>query len=237
MVAYRKRLALNGKAPYLGPFPCMVECADVDTLSGTSLFVSVSSKCRHLETLADHPQIERIHCAYREGIVDILTTLPNLKHLQLRLPQTPAVASLVRLSQIESLVLRCNKHQNSLKFLQGMTNLRFLCVSEAMGVDRLTPLGTLSSLQELYIDGAISGKNTVQSLAPLGKLQSLEYLLLLIRVAKERRTLKPLHKLTKLAFLHLSDDYDANEYNTVLRKLPLLDEICFNGGKRHTLNS
>ncbi|WP_149500014.1 hypothetical protein [Roseiconus lacunae] len=237
MVAYRKRLAVNGKAPYLGPFPGLVECSDVATLSGTSVFVSLTSKCRHLEKLSDHHQIERMHCPYREDLIDILARFPNLKHLQLRLPRSPEIAPLAQLTQIESLVLKCSKHQKSLDFLQGMANLRFLCVSEAMGIDRLTPLGSLSSLQELYIDGTISGRNTVQTLAPLGKLHSLEYLLLLIRVAKQRRTLKPLYKLTKLAFLHLSDDYVATEYNAILRKLPLLDEICFNGGKRHTLNN
>ncbi|MFK7820189.1 MAG: hypothetical protein AB8G99_15820 [Planctomycetaceae bacterium] len=173
-----------------------------------------------------------MHCTLQDGLIDELAELPNLRYLQVGLPREDEIPSFRPLQQITTLVVKCNKHQSNLKFLNGLNNLRSLCISEAMGITKLTPLGKLSGLCELYIDGAISGRNTIQTLAPLGKLFDLRYALLLLRVEQRNRTLRHLHSLSKLTFLHLSDDYSEQDYDNLLAAVPRLKQIRFNAGGR-----
>ncbi len=229
---YKKVFAAYGKAPYLGPFPDMVHCDDILTVPASSKFLSISRKCKNLDAIVNLRGVQRVHCTLQDGLLDQLAPLPKLRYLQVAFPRTDDIPSFRPLKQITTLVLRCNKHQTSLKFLNGVDNLKSLCVSEAMGVSQLTPLGRMRDLCELYIDGTISGRNTVQTLAPLAKLKELRYALLLLRVEERNRTLKHLHSLSKLAFLHLSNDYSDEEYDKLLAAVPGLKQIRFNAGGR-----
>ena len=229
---YKKVFAARNLAPYLGPFPDMVMCDDVANAPASARWLHLSSKCKHLDALETLKNLRRIHCTLEDGLLDHLARIPRLDWLQISLPRSDEIPSIRSLQQISTLVVRCNKHQSSLKFLTGLDNLKSLCISSAMGVSRLTPLGGLQQLCELYIDGTNSGRNTVQTLAPLAKLQNLRYAMLLLRVEKRNRTLKHLRTLRKLSFLHLSHDYTDADYDALLVKLPRLSMIRFNGGMR-----
>lgn len=232
MKAYRKQFSVKATAPYLGPFPGMVHCTDIEELPRSAKFVSLGRGCRNIDRLPTRKRLQRVHTELSEDLVEHLADLPNLRYVQFRLPRSDSIPRLSPLTQIQTLVLKCNKHQSSLNFLKGLENLHSLCVSEAMGVSRLTPISSLIELRELYIDGTISKRNTIQSLAPIGKLASLRYAVLLLRVERSNRSLRPLHKLSQLEFLHLSHDYDDVEYEKLVAKLPRLAEIRFNAGMR-----
>lgn len=174
--------------------------------------------------------MRQVWTPYNRDWLDHLVQVESLESLYVRLPRSADVDGISQFSQLKHLILKCTRHQENLNFLRGMDNLHSLCVSQAMGVKRLTPLGTLTQLRELYIDGTISGCQTVQSLAPLAKLVHLRYCLLLLRVEKKNRTIRHLYRLSELQFLCLRDDFAQKEYETLLRKLPHLDQISFNGG-------
>ncbi len=229
---YKKVFASYGKAPYLGPFPEMVHCADPLTVPASCEFLSISPKCKNLAAISSLKRAQRVHCTLQDGLLEQLAQLPKLRYLQVGLPRADAIPSFQLLQQITTLVVKCNRHQSSLNFLTGLDNLRSLCLSEAMGVTQLTPLGRLSSLCELYIDGTLRGRNTIQTLAPLGKLSELRFAVLLLRVEQRNRTLRHLHSLSKLAFLQLSNDYSHEEYDKLLAAIPRLKQIRFNAGGR-----
>ncbi len=210
----------------------MVHCNDVLAVDSKATCLAISPKCKNLDALSSLRRVNRIRCTLTEGLLEQLAVMPKLRHLQIRLPRSDDIPSFRPLTQITTLVLTCNKHQSGLKFLNGVDNLRSLCISAAMGITRLTPLSQLRNLCELYIDGTISGRGNIQTLAPLAKLPELRFAVLLLRLEKQNRTLKPLHGLSKLAYLHLSDDYTEEEYDRLLAAVPRLKQIRFNGGKR-----
>lgn len=210
----------------------MVPCDDVAAVPDSSEFLWISRKCKNLGDLARLRRLKRVHCTLQDELLEQLTRSSSLRYLQVELPRSDDIPSLRNLQNLHTLVVKCNKHQTHLEFLAGLDNLRFLCVSEAIGVNRLAPLGDLQSLCELYIDGTLSKKNTVQTLAPIGQLAELRYAVLLLRVQEEHRSLSHLHSLSRLKFLRLSNDYPAEDYDQLLAAIPGLKHIHFNAGGR-----
>lgn len=210
----------------------LVSCNDVADLPLDVHSVWLNPKTKHIDDLPRFKEIRRVHSPLREEWLPALTSIPNLEHVRFTLPKPKHIPSLACLTNLRTLVLRCNRQQESLDFVRGMDWLHSLCVSEAMAVTSLEPLSTLTELREIYIDGQISGRYQVESLNPLSALKELQFAVLLVRVPKERRDLSPLRQLKKLEYLWLSDDYCPSEYDALLKALPRLNEICFNAGKR-----
>ena len=229
---YIQDFAATHKAPYLGMPPGLIQCRDVEDLPRDVEALWLTRKSSGVENLATFKQLRRIHAPLREDWLPVLASIPNLEYAKFTLPKSAEIPSLKCLSNLRSLVLSCNRHQTNLEFVRDMKWLHSLCVSEAMSVSLFAPLSTLSELRELYIDGTITGRQTIDSLSPLADLTHLQFAVLLIRIAKANRTLAPLHKLKQLKFLHLSDDYLPEEYDLLIKTLPRLTEICFNAGKR-----
>ena len=170
MVEYESIIERNGQALYLGCPDGQVSCKDAAQIPDGTTAAYIWPKCKNLDQLSFHRSLVDVQTQLTPEIVEHLKDLPNLKRVQFSLPRTDRIPKLEPLSQIETLVLCCNKHQTSINFIDGMASLRNLCISEAMGVTRLTAIGKLPKLEELYIDGQISKRNAVQSLAPLGRL-------------------------------------------------------------------
>lgn len=231
---YIRDFAVTHRAPYLGMPTGLVPCDDVADLSPDVQAVSLNSKSKGIEGLARFKKLRRIRSPLREDWLSTFAKIPNLQYAHFRLPKSPDIPSLACLTNLRSLVLSCNRHQTDLEFLQGMDWLHSLCVSEPMGISSLNPLSTLTELREIYIDGQISGKFTVDSISPIGALEQLQFAVLLFGVAKANRTLAPLHNLQRLTFLHLALNFSEEEYDSLLKALPRLNEFSFNGGKRWT---
>ncbi|MCA9036368.1 MAG: hypothetical protein KDA91_14635 [Planctomycetaceae bacterium] len=218
-------------APYMQSVT-LVHCDDVFEARKNATSLQLRSNCANVDRIGEYKAIKRIYCELRTDWLKPLSKLPLLQHIQFTLPKTPAIPSLRILNGIRTLVLLCNRHQDSLTFLRGLKSLRSLCVSEAVQVSDLTPIGSLNNLQELYIDGSMSSSGKVRSFAPLAKLTDLRFAVLMVRSEEKTSPLRHLHKLKKLEYLSLAPQFarDEEELNSLLDSLPLLKKIEFNGG-------
>lgn len=218
-------------APYMQSVS-LVECDDVFEARRNAKSLQLNPGCANVERIGELHAVRRIHCELRKEWLKPLSQLPNLEHVQFTLPKTADVPSLKSLNGIHTLVLICNRHQTDLNFLRGLKSLRALCVSEASGVTELNPIGSLTNLQEIYIDGSVGGMNKVQSFAPLAKLQDLRFAVLLVRSMEKSSPLRHLHKLKMLEYLYLAAQFakDKEQLDSVLDALTLLKKVEFNGG-------
>ena len=207
----------------------MVDCTRVDDLPADVESIWLLSNATGIEKLSRFTRLKRIRSNLSEELLPVLADLPHLQHAEFSLPRRE-IPSLSCLKKLRTLVLRCNCHQSTLEYVRDMTWLHSLCLSEAVGAPSLDPLSTLSELRELYLDGKLRSRHTVDSLAPLSALRHLEFAVLLLRVAKPNRTLAPLCSLKKLKTLWLSPDYRPEEYDMVLKAAPGLTQIRFPGG-------
>jgi hypothetical protein len=210
----------------------MVMCTNVAELPREVEAVSLHRKAKRVGDLVHCKSIRHLHANLDSALLPILTQLPSLEYLKLYLPKNSEVPSLSGLRTLRSLVLVGNKHQGDLESVRDMSWLHSFCVTEAVGISSLAPLASLTELRELYIDGKIRGRATIESLLPLAELKNLQFLLLLVRVAQPHGALKPLHQLRHLTSLHLSDEYAAKEYDSLIAAIPNLKQIRFNGGRR-----
>lgn len=226
-----KRTFSRTTAPYMQAVS-IVECDDVyEARKSTTL--QLNRNCANVEHLPEFKSVRRIHCELCKDWLKPISQLPKLEHVQFTLPKSDEIPSLKSLEGIRTLVLLCNRHQTNLNFLRGLTTVRSLCISEAEGVTSLQPLAKLSNLQELYIDGKMSGTGKFQSLAPLSKLTDLRSAELLLRSesAKPLRHLLPLSRLEYL-FLGASFRKLEDELDLLVQSLPRLKSIEFNGGMK-----
>ena len=222
----------NGRIPYLGMPEGMIFDVDVPDLPPDTKSVWLTKKTKGIEQLVELKHLECIHAPLREDWLPILACLPRLQRLKLSLPKTPDIPSLAVLKQLRTLIVCCNRHQENLEFLHGLDRLHSLCVSEAVGVKSLEPLSSLTELREIFLDGKMGKHVMLDSFEPLSELTQLQYAVLMVRLAKENRTLEPLHALKKLSHLYLTTGYPPEEYDAALAALPKLKEIHFNGMKR-----
>lgn len=210
----------------------MTPCKDVRKLRADVRRVSLARDCANVEQLVRFKFLEHVECELHEGWLNCLAELPRLKWVELTLPKCGRIPSLRCLSHIRALVVRCNRHQTNLRFLSGLKSVRSLCVSEASSVTKLNPISRLVSLQELYLDGTVSGIWRVETLSPISKLTDLRFAVLLVRSAQPAKPLRHLLALKKLGYLHLASSYLKNqdELQQLVDDLPRLKRIGFNGG-------
>lgn len=210
----------------------LTPCKDVHKLRADVRQVSLSRDCANVDQLVRFKHLEHVECELNERWLKCLGELPRLKWVELTLPKSDKVPSLKCLSQISALVVRCNRHQTNLNFLRGLESVRSLCVSEASSVKQLNPISRLVNLQELYIDGTVSGIGRVETLSPVSKLTDLRFAVLLVRSAQPTKPLRHLLALKKLEYLHLASFYLKNkdDLQQLVDDLPRLKRIEFNGG-------
>jgi hypothetical protein len=207
-------------------------CKDASRLPANIRRVSLARDCVNVDQLVHYKRLEHVECELRKDWLKHLAELPQLGWIELTLPKSDRIASIESLAQVHSVVVRCNRHQTNLNFLRGLDSVRSLCVSEALGVTQLTPIGKLSGLQELYVDGSMGRRHKVRSFAPLAKLSDLRFAVLLVGSEQLNRPLRHLVAMRKLEYLYLDASFrkNANELNEVVEKLPRLSKIEFNGG-------
>ena len=223
---------MDGRIPYLGMPDGMIFEVDVPDLPPDTEAVWLTKKTKGIEQLIKLKHLKCIHAPLREDWLPIFAKLPRLQRLKLSLPKTPDIPSLKCLTQLRTLIVCCNRHQENLEFVRGLDQLHSLCVSEAVAVKSLDPLSSLTELREIYLDGKMGKHVVLDSFEPLSELTHLQYAVLLVRLAKENRSLTPLHTLKKLSHLYLATGYPPAEYDATLAALPKLKEIHFNGMKR-----
>ena len=227
---YKRCFSRTG-APYMQSVT-LVECDDVFEARRNVRTMKLNRGCENVDQITEYSALKRVHCELRKDWLKPISQLPNLEHIQFTLPRSDQIPSLKRLQGIRTLVLMCNRRQSNLNFIRGLTSLRSLCVSEANNVTSLSPISSITNLQELYYDGTVGGTGKVRSFAPISKLRDLRFAVLLVRSLEKKAPLRHLHQLKKLEYLFLGYSFakDKEQLDALLEALPLVKKIKFNGG-------
>ena len=183
----------------------------------------------NLSSLSNNPTIEAIRLGeIDDERLDVFSTLPNLKYLQLSTNKQDEIPNLSSLKNLEVLILSGIKKVENINFIKGLTNLKTLYIYEINKMFDLEPLSSLTNLEELFLDhGKMSGTGqAVKSLEPISKLTNLKYLAFILNVEKKNYDITPLLSLKKLQKLHILPRYLENgQREKLLNELPLLKEL------------
>jgi hypothetical protein len=153
-----------------------------------------------LEELVDISTIEQL---YIEGITATdLTPLHGLKRLR-------------------RLVLIGGTKIQSVNWVAGLPPLEALAIENFKRVNDLDPLGALTSLSALGVEGSIWTRMRVASLAPLAGLHGLRSLFLTNLTASDRG-LRHLHSLARLEVLQIGALFPDEEFVRLRHALPRL---------------
>jgi len=103
-----------------------------------------------------------------------------------------------------------------------------LYIYEISNLYDLTPIASLTSLEELFLDhGKMSGTGkAVKSMEPISKLMNLKYLAFILNVENKNYDVTPLLSLKKLQKLHILPRYlDNGNREKLLNELPLITKL------------
>ncbi len=206
---YRPFLSVATGIPYLGVPPGQVACDNVEDLMLDAKVVEISKPYRGIERLGERRRIENLELShFEDSWIGYLAKLSRLRILRLSFLKVETLPSFAPLASLRVLIIYSARRLTSLEFLRGLPNLHSLCLSEAMSADDLEPIGTLTTLRELDIDGALNKAKKAASLEPLGKLTKLRYLSLSVSVDRSLPApLAPLAALRDLETLILGGNF------------------------------
>lgn len=224
---YRPFLSVATGIPYLGVPPGQVDADDVEDLPPDAKIVEISKPYRGMKRLGEHRRIEDLQlCHFEDSWIAYLAPLPKLRILRLSFLKIETLPSFAPLTSLRVVVLYSARRLTSLEFLRGVPHLHSLCLSEAMAADDLEPVGTLTSLRELEIDGSLNKAKKALSLEPLGRLTKLRYLSLSVNVDRSvPAPLDPLASLQGLETLILGGHFKREDRAGLVSRLPKLKKI------------
>ena len=155
-----------------------------------------------------------------EERLDVFSTLPNLKYLQISNNKQTEIPDLSCLQSLEVLVLANLTQVENICFIKGMKNLKTLYIYGISNLYDLSPIGSLTDLQELFLDhGKMSGTGkSVKSIEPLSQLSNLKYLHLSVATENKNNNITPLLALKQLQHLFLLPRYLQNGQKEILEK-------------------
>lgn len=205
-------------------------------LSGDARIIDLSTplkkfklKYTNLSSLIGNEKIEAIRLNdIDEERLSVFSTMPNLKYLQISNNKQTEIPDLSRLKSLEVLILASIKAVQNIDFLKNMEHLKTLYIYGINNLYDLTPLDSLTSLQELCIDhGQLSGTvRSIKSIEPLKGLYELKYLCLSIGIEDAQSGFSCLYGLKKLEKLLLLPTYlTSEEMENLKNELPLLDNL------------
>ncbi|MDR2466115.1 MAG: leucine-rich repeat domain-containing protein [Prevotellaceae bacterium] len=179
--------------------------------------------------MAENTEIEGVYMDYIDNDrLAILSTLPNLKYLQISSSRQEDMPDLSPLKTLDVLVLANMTKLRDIECVKRLSNLKTLLLYGINKLYDLTPLSNLASLQELSIHhGKTSSKgHPVNSMEPLGKLTELKYLEFHLTVEDNNKDISVLFNLKKLQHVGLMEKYHKKgQWELLHQKLPLLRDF------------
>ena len=177
--------------------------------------------------LRNNDEIEAIKLGYiDEERIDVLSSLPNLKYLQIHCNSQDNIPDLSPLKTLQVLVLAYITRIDNIEFLKRLSNLKTLYICDLNHLYDLSPIAELSGLQELFLsNGGMSGVGKpVKSMEPLSRLLELEYLHFGVTVENRNYDISSLLHLKRLKHLSILPRFLKKGNEEKLKEmLPLLD--------------
>lgn len=181
-------------------------------------------------------RLRRLRRAWLWGVnqafLEEIAAIETLEVLQLDGVTAVDLRPLARLRRLRRLIVNGATKVTDLRWVEGLPALEVLGLENFKRVRELAPLGALTSLKALGIEGSIWTAMRVDTLAHLSRLGALEALFLTnLRVAD--RSLRPLHALTRLRVLESAAFFPDDEFRSLRQALPRLRCRWFDDLDRH----
>lgn len=158
-----------------------------------------------------------------QDVVDAIAQLPELEVLWVKLLSAASLEPLANNRKLRRLILTDGSKVPDMEWTRGLS--KTIEVLHLQGLFRATdidPIGELTQLTTLGLEGGIDTKLKLDSLAPLSGLANLQYLFLAsTRVAD--KSLAPLHGLKQLRHLRCAAYFPDSEFIALKKALPHLD--------------
>ena len=177
--------------------------------------------------LRNNDEIEAIKLGdIDEERIDVLSSLPNLKYLEISCNKQDEFPELSTLKSLQILILANIKRVDNIEFLKGLSDLKTLYICDLNHLYDLSPIAELRSLQELFLsNGGMCGVGKpVKSMEPLSRLLELEYLHFCVTVENRNYDISSLFPLKKLKHLSILPRFLKKGNEEKLKEmLPLLN--------------
>jgi hypothetical protein len=142
--------------------------------------------------------------------LDLIGKLSHLTELRVFGFRGESAAALAKLTKLEVLTFEWAPKIETLGWLRGLKSLRVLALGDLKRVKDFAPVGTLASLNYLYICGGATTRQTVASVAPLARLKKLEELSLFADLPGSN--LSPLAAMTWLKRLCIANIHPVESF-------------------------
>jgi hypothetical protein len=197
---------------------------DLAAIDAEATFVAVTAPVRSRARLSSFRRAEVWWILDGDqALVEELAELVWIRRLYLLGATLHDIRPLSRLRALETLTLDGCLKLRSLAGLERLSSLMALNLRDVRHVHALDPLGDLSGLRALAVQGGVWNDMKVESLAPLDRLSAVEELDLAgLRVTDE--SLRPLEGLTALRRLTIDGRFPTEEFARLAGILP--DVAC-----------
>jgi hypothetical protein len=202
-----------------------VECAQwpksIDNLADAedTEIISVQTNTKNLERLTELQNIKKLffNDAYHKDIKIIASC--KAENVYIYSSRVDNGTDLQGMPNLKVLCLPGARKFTSLDSIGLLTNLERLFIEDCVKIKNINGLGNLKNLKELEIRGFEFAKMEIESLSPLTDLKKLEYLTFVMMKVKDG-SLAPLGNLKSLKKLNMNDYYPTEEYAKLSVHLP-----------------
>lgn len=158
-----------------------------------------------------------------QDMIGEIARLPNLELLYIRGTTASDLAPLAANRKLKRLIVVGGTKVANLDWTNALTaGLEVLFLEGFSRITDITPLGNLSNLASLGVEGGMDSTVRIETLQPLAALKKLRYLFLAgTRVAD--KSLAPLARMDALRHLEVTIHYPDHEFIALKKALPDLD--------------
>ena len=158
-----------------------------------------------------------------QEMIEEISGLPELEILRIKNMSATSLEPLAQNRKLKRLIIKGGNKVPDMEWTRGLSpTLEVLHLESLFRATDIRPIGELSQLKTLGLEGGIDRKLELGSLEPLGTLSNLQYLFLAAaRVAD--KSLAPLQRLKKLRHLSCGTYFPDAEFVALEKVLPGLD--------------
>ena len=158
-----------------------------------------------------------------QEMIEEISGLPELEILRIKNMSATSLEPLARNRKLKRLIIKGGNKVPDMEWTRGLSpTLEVLHLESLFRATDIGPIGELTQLTTLGLEGGIDRKLELESLEPLAALSNLQYLFLAAaRVAD--KSLAPLHGLKKLKHLGCGVFFPDEDFTALQKALPGLD--------------
>lgn len=158
-----------------------------------------------------------------QEMVEEISALPELEILRIKSMSAASLEPLAKSRKLKRLIIHGGNRVADLEWTRALPpTLEVLYLEGLFRATEIAPLGELSQLRTLGLEGGMDRKLELKSLAPLQALADLQYLFL-AATRVEDKSLAPLHGLKKLRHLSCGAYFRDEAFAALGKALPGLD--------------